>query len=100
MSRSTAFKFSANMALAGEYSPPDLEQIRNSLKLLKSKRAQRPPTDIINSYDYAINKISALKSQQCPNLRTNWNSAGVSLSNSRRYQCNKTNTDIQSTQHN
>jgi hypothetical protein len=24
----------------------------------------------------------------------------VSLSNSRRYQCNKTNTDIQSTQHN
>jgi len=43
MSRGNAFKLSANMALGGgsDYGNADIEEIKNSLKLLKAKKSQR-----------------------------------------------------------
>lgn len=40
MSRGNAFKFSANMALGGgsDYGNTDINDIKNSLKLLKGKK--------------------------------------------------------------
>lgn len=42
MSRGNVFKLSGNMALGGgDYGSTDIEEIKNSLKLLKAKKNQR-----------------------------------------------------------
>ena len=46
MSRGNVFKLSGNMALGGsDYQNVDIDEIKNSLKLLKAKKQQRSSAD-------------------------------------------------------
>lgn len=64
MSRGNAFKLSANMALGGsDYGNADIEDIKNSLKLLKAKKNQRQMgDDQIGNYGYTGSSIPSSKS--------------------------------------
>lgn len=63
-SRGNAFKLSANMALGGgsEYGNADIDEIKNSLKLLKAKKNQRASEEHPNNYGYSGSSIPTSKS--------------------------------------
>jgi hypothetical protein len=60
MSRGSSLKFSANMALGGaEYRNVDIEHIRSSLRLLKSKRNRQQPMYDEKFSSYELSEASA-----------------------------------------
>lgn len=65
MSRGNVFKLSGNMALGGgsDYGNADIDEIKNSLKLLKSKKNQRQSgEEMQNNYGYGASSIPSMKS--------------------------------------
>jgi hypothetical protein len=66
MSRNNVFKLSGNMALGGadNYPSNDFENIKNSLKLLKSKQSQKRPEPTLEP------TVSILISRMCTVVHT------------------------------
>lgn len=58
MSRGNVFKLSGNMALGGgsDYGNTDIEEIKNSLKLLKAKKNQREEPSM-GGYGYGQSSV-------------------------------------------
>lgn len=59
MSRGNVFKLSGNMALGGgsDYGNNDIEEIKNSLKLLKAKKNQKTSGEEPMGYGYGGNQL-------------------------------------------